>query len=114
MNNDQNGRNFIKLMHDFDIPFNPVFYDNLDEMSNALFDGNVDAIIAFNIYAKSNHKLKATEIIFAPTRTLVGTKKGTNKEILDLIDREILKLKNNDSSVTTDFLINGFWPNPTV
>ena len=99
MNNDQNGRNFINLMHGFDIPFYPVFYGNLNEMSNSLLNGNVDAIIAFNFYAKSNHKLRATEIIFSPARALVVTKKGTNKEILDLIDRELIKLKDIDNSI---------------
>ena len=99
MSNDQNGKHFIKLMHDFDIPFTPVFYNSLAEMSDELFKHNVNALVAFNFYMKSNTRLKATEIVFSPERVLVAVKKGTNKDILKLIDRELVALKSDENSI---------------
>ena len=98
MNDDQNGRNFIRLMADFDILFTPLFFSDLDEMNRELLDNHVDAMISFNFYAKSNQRLKATEIVFSPTRSLVASKKGKNRDILDLIDREISDMKNDRNS----------------
>ena len=98
MSSDQNGKHFIKLMHDFDIPFTPVFYNSLAEMSDDLFENYINALVAFNFYMKSNTRLKATEIVFSPERVLVAVKKGTNKDILNLIDRELSALKSDENS----------------
>ena len=99
LNSDQNGKNFIKLMKDFDIQFIPVFYNSFEEINMELDKGQVDALVAYNFYIKNNSRLKATEIIFSPARSLVAVKKGTHSELLDIIDRELAILKQDNNSI---------------
>ena len=98
MKNDQNGKNFITLMSDFDIPFNAVYYDRFPEMSDAVLKEEVDAMVSFNFYIKSEERLKPTGIIFSPSKSLVGVKKGGSPGLLEIIDSSLKEMKQDDNS----------------
>ena len=99
INSDQNGKNFIKLMDDFGIPFVPVFYDNFDSINIELAEKRIDALVSYNFYMKNNNRVKATEILFSPARSLIAVKKGEHAELLDIIDRDLKILKEDNNSL---------------
>ena len=101
MKQDQNAKNFINLMASFDIPFNPVYYDDLSTMARAVKEQEADAMVAYSSF-NSQGLMKSTGIVFSPTQAFVAAGKEGNPELLKTIDSRLAEMKKNTNSFYYD------------
>ncbi len=95
----QNGDNFIGMMKGFDIPFEPVFFDNGPEMTAAVLNGTVRGLVSIGSFQLSNDRLKASSILFSPTQAYLAVRKGGKEWILDRFDTALRQMKKDENSV---------------
>ena len=94
----QNGNNFVKLMSDFDIPFEPVYYHDYPCTTDAVLDGEVMGLVSFSSFARTELRLKPSGIVFSPAQTFFATAKAGDKATMDLIDKKLREWKQDPQS----------------
>jgi chemotaxis family two-component system sensor kinase Cph1 len=101
LKNGANGLNFKRLVEEYEIECNFREYDSYDEMETAIFTEAIDAGVFFNVHGykyEESGGIKQTGVIFNPTQLKFATAKGTNKQVLEAIDRYFLEWKSDKAS----------------
>jgi PAS domain S-box-containing protein len=106
MKEDQNGKNFIKLMNSFNLPFIPVYNNDYDEMSDAVINNDVIGMVTFNTY-QARAPIVSSGIVFSPTQAYIVTGKNGNTDLLDTIDERLSQMKADENSEYYQLL--DFW-----
>lgn len=104
MRGGQNAANFETLMAQFDIPFEPVYFENFQEIVDAVEGQEVAAGVFFNTWFKSSRSVVPSSIVFSPTQGLVATAKGRNGALLTAIDQRLRELKADEGSYYYEIL----------
>jgi len=94
----ETGQAFLRLMNDFNIPFEPVYYKDYSSMAEAVLEGVVDAMVSFNTYALTDARVKPTGIVFAPAQAFFATARDGRVDLLEMIDKKLAVLKNDPDS----------------
>ncbi|MCK9330874.1 MAG: ATP-binding protein [Candidatus Cloacimonetes bacterium] len=92
---------FLRFIEGFDIKINLLSLKSYTEVFRAVYDKKADVAIANNFYGLQHIKdfdLFETGIVFNPSTLFFVTKKNTNLQILDTIEKHIQHLKNNQKS----------------
>lgn len=95
MNSDQNGINFIKMMKDFNISFEVIYYDDYISMKKSVLSDEVYGMIGFNTHRITSTELVPTTIIFSPSQAFFATSKSGNIDAIKEISKR-LKIQQKD------------------
>lgn len=98
MEKGQNGQSFIRLMQDFNIPFEPVYFEDFPSMVEAVLDDRVEAMVSFSTFALTEPRVKSSGIVFAPTQAFFATTRQGRSDLLEEIDRRLKILKEDPDS----------------
>jgi PAS domain S-box-containing protein len=98
MKGGQNGLSFIRLMKEFNIPFDPVYFEDFPSMVEAVLEGRVDAMVSFSTFAMSEQRVKSSGIVFAPTQAFFATALEGRVDLLETIDERLKLLKEDPDS----------------
>lgn len=98
MIDDQNARAFVDLAESFNIAYQAVYYDNVDQIHRELVNGSIDVGVFNNLYNLSQLDLVPTSIIFQPNNSYFAIPEGADNEILRVIDQALLEWKADDNS----------------
>ncbi len=95
---DQNARGFVDLAESFNINYQTYFFDSFDQIYKNLKNGDIDVGVFYNLYSISNPEMIPTSIIYQPTHAYFAIPQGADKQILGLIDRNLINWKEDKSS----------------
>ncbi|MBK8805725.1 MAG: PAS domain S-box protein [Bacteroidales bacterium] len=115
MKSDANALNFIEKIKDFGMQCNYVEMNSFDEIFSAIKSKKVDAGVVNNTYGaakNSEYKVIPTGIVFNPFDIYFASKKNKNEDIIQLLDKYLLKWKNQKESVYN--LSRNKWSHGTV
>ena len=104
MRDGQNGENFSATMESFDIPFEAVYFDSYERVSEAVLSEDVRAGVYFSSWFRNSSTVVPSSIIFAPTQAFAATAEGTNEDVLAAIDDQLRLLKQSESSFYYDVI----------
>ncbi len=93
---------FSGFVQGFDIKITLISLPSFEEVFEAVKQGQADAAITNNIYGTMHGRklgLSDTGVVFNPSTLFFATKKGFNQDILDIIDKDLLQLKETPHSV---------------
>ncbi|MDC7233068.1 MAG: transporter substrate-binding domain-containing protein [Spirochaetales bacterium] len=110
---DITGQNLIRTAEIFDITFNIREYSTFFEVFEAVEAGHIHAGAAphhFGLRYGPAYGLVGSSIMFSPFSIYFTVKKGTNRDLLDDIDRNLAAWKQDRSSVYYDAL--KYWMTP--
>ena len=94
----QNGRNFRRMMKDFDIPFQAVYFDSYAQITDALLAGDIVGGVYFNAWFRSESRVVPTSIVFSPTQAFLATAPGTNGTLFMALDQRLREAKADGES----------------
>ena len=98
MQGGQNGKNFLALMENLDIPFEPVYFESFTDMTDAVLSGNAAAMVSYSFF-NSGGKLTSSGIVFSPTQSYVATGLQGRNDLFPLIDQTLAQYKRSENSV---------------
>lgn len=98
MRDGQNGINFAATMASFDIAFVPRLYDNYEEITAALLEGEIVAGVYFSTWFPGQTDVVPSAIVFSPTQAFVASAAGTNEGLLRAIDERLGQIKSDRQS----------------
>jgi PAS domain S-box-containing protein len=99
MEGGQNGKNFIQMMKDFNIPFVPVYYPDNQIMTQKLLGGDVDGLVSYNSLAWYESRIKSSNILFSPSQSYIALRKGGPEFLLEIIDTALVEMRKDENSV---------------
>jgi PAS domain S-box-containing protein len=101
MQGDLSGHNFRKLAQDFGLRCDYVELGSHAEVFAWVEQERADAGVAPNIYGMthiSESQLARTSLVFSPNPLYFAAPAGTNSEVLNIIDRQLQRWKQNKDS----------------
>jgi len=102
MKNDITGQNLVKTAENLDIHFETAEFPTFMDVMTAVENGNVTAGAApqhFGLRHAAEYHLIGTNIMFSPFSIYFAAKKGTNQDLLTIIDRHMAEWKSDRRSV---------------
>lgn len=98
MAKDQNLAYFKELAQKFNIKCTYVETKNHTEVIKLLEQGKADAGVVFSMFFFESETVKVSSMVFNPVNSYFVTAKGTNKEVLDIISKQLKEWKQDQSS----------------
>ena len=101
MRKDISGINFINTAKQFGITCNIIEFDSHSEVFRAVKDNKIDAGVApqhFGLRHAQQFGLAASSIMFSPFSIYFAAKKGSQHELLSLIDTQLARWKSDPAS----------------
>ncbi len=93
---------FKQFSKGFDLKINLIAAPNYKAAFEIVAKGQADAVITNRFYGlmhAKNYGLEDTAVVFEPAALFFATTKGANQELLDVIDKHLIALKENQKSV---------------
>ncbi|HDQ04620.1 MAG TPA: transporter substrate-binding domain-containing protein [Deltaproteobacteria bacterium] len=93
---------FNQFSYGFDLDITIVPVPSYEAVFEAVVKGEADAAITNRFYGLAHAKnlgLEDTAVVFEPAALFFAAKKGSNKDLLNAIDKYLSNLKNNPGSI---------------
>jgi len=100
MKEDLNGKKFIDLATSFNIKYKTIYYNDYEELIQAILKKEVDAGSFYSLYALFDSRIKQTNVIFTPGDAYFGIpiENKAMYSILEQIDSQIAEWKTTQGS----------------